>query len=107
MTQDFTIVAFRMQLKPGVEAEYQRRHDMLWPDLRDALTQVGIAEYYIFLDPHTRALFAFQRLTAGSDTSGLANLPVMRRWWDYMADLMDVNPDNSPVVVPCTEVFRL
>lgn len=107
MTTDSTIVAFRMQLKAGVEAEYQRRHDELWPDLRDALRQAGIAEYYIFLDPPTGALFAFQRLAAGADPSGLADLPVMRRWWDYMADLMDVNPDHSPVVVPCAEVFRL
>ena len=55
--------AFRMKLKPGFEAEYKKRHDEIWPDLR--------------------------------------------RWWDYMADIMEVNGNNSPVAIPCPEVFRL
>ncbi|MDE6485267.1 MAG: L-rhamnose mutarotase, partial [Duncaniella sp.] len=29
------------------------------------------------------------------------------RWWDYMADIMEVNPDNSPVTHPIREVFHL
>jgi L-rhamnose mutarotase len=43
-------LAFRMQLKPGVAAEYERRHDALWPDLADALRKAGIHDYSIFLD---------------------------------------------------------
>ena len=66
-----SIVAFRMQLKPGFEAEYQRRHDELWPELRAALTAAGIVEYRIFLDPKTLSLFAYQRLAPGADTSAL------------------------------------
>ncbi|MFR3890914.1 MAG: L-rhamnose mutarotase [Eggerthellaceae bacterium] len=30
-----------------------------------------------------------------------------KRWWDYMADVMEVNPDNSPVSTPLECVFRL
>jgi L-rhamnose mutarotase len=96
-----------MHLKPGFEAEYKKRHDEIWPELSDLLKQAGVAEYYIFLDEQTLALFAFQKLNPGDTTSELPSLPIMKRWWDYMADLMDVNPDNSPVAVPCPEVFRL
>ncbi|MES2520228.1 MAG: L-rhamnose mutarotase, partial [Bacteroidota bacterium] len=33
-------------------------------------------------------------------------LPIMKKWWAYMADIMDTNPDNSPVSTPLTCVFR-
>lgn len=26
--------------------------------------------------------------------------PIVQKWWDYMADIMEVNPDNSPVTIP-------
>jgi len=37
----------------------------------------------------------------------LAGEPVMRRWWEYMKDMMDTNPDQSPVAEPLTEIFHL
>lgn len=49
-------VAFTMQLKPGCEAEYERRHDALWPELAELLRSKGISDYSIFLDPTTRLL---------------------------------------------------
>ena len=58
-------IAFRMQLKPGVATEYERRHDELWPDLADALREAGIHDYSIFLDEETMSLFAVLRLRLG------------------------------------------
>ena len=101
------VKAFRMQLKPGNEAEYKKRHDEIWPELSELLRTAGVTEYYIFLDEESLALFAFQRLKPDETTADLRSLPIMKKWWDYMADLMEVNPDNSPVTVPCPEVFRL
>ncbi|MGB9142439.1 MAG: L-rhamnose mutarotase, partial [Aestuariivirga sp.] len=40
-----------MFLKPGMEAEYKRRHDEIWPELLDLLHAAGISEYSIYLDP--------------------------------------------------------
>lgn len=31
----------------------------------------------------------------------------VQKWWDYMADIMEVNPDNSPVSIPLPEVFHM
>ena len=98
-------LAFRMQLKPGVAAEYKRRHDDLWPDLAEALTKAGIYDYSIFLDEETMALFAVLRLRPDHDRDALPHQPVMRRWWDYMADLMEVHPDNKPREWPLKPVF--
>ncbi|MBJ7414595.1 MAG: L-rhamnose mutarotase [Niveispirillum sp.] len=100
-----TPIAFRMKLKPGHVAEYKRRHDVLWPDLADALRDAGIYDYSIFLDEESLSLFAVLRLTQDNKAGDLPKLPVMRRWWDYMADIMDVNPDNSPVQVSLPSMF--
>ncbi|MFW6288485.1 MAG: L-rhamnose mutarotase [Spirochaetota bacterium] len=100
-------VGFTMLLKAGNEAEYQKRHDEIWPELRRELAAAGVRDYTIFLDPETLVLFAFQRVAEPDATAELSRTEIMRKWWDYMADLMEVNPDNSPVVRPLREVFHL
>ena len=99
-------VAFTMKLKPGFEAEYQQRHDALWPELAQALREAGISDYSIFLDEETRTLFAVQKRTGESTAEELPNHPVVQNWWASMAPLMEVNPDNSPVTKPLREVFH-
>ena len=96
-----------MQLKPGFEAEYERRHAALWPELAQALREAGISDYSIFLDLETLTLFAVQKQAGGSTVAALPDHPAVKRWWAYMAPLMDVNPDHSPVCGPLREVFHL
>lgn len=98
--------AFRMKLKPGAVDEYRRRHDALWPDLAQALHDAGIHDYSIFLDPATLDLIAVLKLHAGDTSAALPDHPVMRRWWAYMADLMEVEPGNRPLEWPLERVFR-
>jgi len=100
-------IAFRMQLKPGNAAEYQRRHDAIWPELASLLHASGVRDYSIFLDEATGALFGVLRRADGHAMDALPQHPVMRRWWDYMADLMETQADASPVSVPLTPVFYL
>jgi L-rhamnose mutarotase len=100
-------IGFVLFLQKGNEAEYQRRHDEIWPELSSALLEAGILEYQIFLDPTTGYLFAYQKRRLDHTVDTLPHLPIMRKWWDYMADLMEVNPDHSPRVRPLTRVFEL
>lgn len=100
-------VAFKMQLHAGHIAEYKKRHDEIWAELVALLKSIGIHDYSIFLDPDTHALFAVLKI---EDSELLDTLPaheVMQRWWKYMGDIMDANPDNSPVVKPLMAVFHL
>ncbi|MVN20820.1 L-rhamnose mutarotase [Mucilaginibacter arboris] len=99
-------VAFKMKLKPGFEREYQKRHDEIWPELAQLLKDNGISDYTIFLDEETHTLFAVQKLS-GQSSQDLGQTEIVKKWWAYMADLMDTNPDNSPVSVPLKEVFHL
>ncbi len=98
--------AFKMKLKPGCEAEYRKRHDEIWPELSTVLTDAGVHDYSIFLDEETLALFAVQKLSEGHTADLLPSSPIVRKWWDHMADIMEVNPDNSPVCIPLAEVFH-
>ena len=100
-------IAFKMQLKPGHAAEYQRRHDAIWPELASLLQESGVRDYSIFLDEGTGALFAVLRRVDGHAMEALPQHPVMRRWWAHMADLMETQADASPVAVPLLPVFHL
>ena len=99
--------AFKMKLKPGNVAEYKKRHDALWPELARELRAAGISDYSIFLDEETLTLFAVQKLTDDHTASALPQAAIVRKWWDYMAPLMEAHPDNSPVAKPLKEVFHL
>jgi len=96
-----------MQLKPGTEAEYKQRHDDIWPELAEELRKAGVSDYSIYLDEETLTLFAVQKLSDDNTADNLANTEIVKKWWAYMADLMETNPDHSPVVKPLNEVFHL
>jgi L-rhamnose mutarotase len=100
-------IAFRMNLNPGQAAEYKKRHDEIWPELSRALKGAGVSDYSIWLDPETNHLFA---TLIRSDDHNLSELPkseINQRWWAFMADVMDYNPDGTPVQVELTQVFQL
>lgn len=98
---------FLMKLIQGNEEEYRRRHDQIWPELVRELGAAGVRDYAIYLDRETGTLFAHQLLTEVNTAGNLAAQAVVRRWWDSMAELMETNPDNSPVVRQLEEVFYL
>jgi L-rhamnose mutarotase len=99
--------AFTMKLKPGVVAEYQKRHDEIWPELAAAIRAAGISDYSIFLDEATLTLFAVQKQAEPNTAADLPNHPIVKKWWAHMAPLMEVNADNSPVCGGLKEVFYL
>jgi L-rhamnose mutarotase len=98
--------AFTMRIKPGFELEYRKRHDEIWPELSRLLKAAGIRDYSIYLDKNTGILFAFQKLTDNNTNDDLPSHPIMKKWWAYMADVMETNSDNSPVACPLEEVFH-
>lgn len=100
-------VAFKMKLFRGQEEEYKKRHDKLWPDLEELLHQNGIRDYSIFLDETTNDLFGVLLIDNPANLDDLPAHPVMKKWWAYMKDIMESNPDNSPVSIPLKEVFYM
>jgi L-rhamnose mutarotase len=99
--------AFKMKLKPGFKDEYKKRHDEIWPELKKLLHDTGIRDYSIFLDEETNILFAVQKVVDNKGSQELGQNEIVKKWWAYMADIMDTNPDNSPISIPLEEVFYL
>jgi L-rhamnose mutarotase len=100
-------IAFKMKLKPGFKEEYMKRHHQIWPDLKQLLKEAGVNEYSIFIDEYTNTLFAFQKVSGINGSQSLANNEIVKKWWNFMSDIMEVNPDNSPTSIPLEEVFYM
>jgi L-rhamnose mutarotase len=100
-------IAFTMKLHEGFEEEYKRRHDAIWPELTSLLHETGIREYSIFLDEESRVLFGVLQIDDPSKLDELPGKAIMQKWWAYMQDIMDSNPDHSPVSRPLKPVFYL
>lgn len=100
-------LAFKMRMKPGMKAEYKKRHDEVWPEIVELINKCGISDYSIFLDEETNYLFAFQKVEGNVGSQDLGFNEIQQKWWDYMSDIMDVNADNSPVSIPLEEVFHM
>lgn len=99
--------AFKMKLKPSCKDEYRKRHDEIWPELSALIRSAGVSDYSIFLDEETNTLFSVQKISGEGSSQDLGINPIVKKWWAYMADIMETNPDNSPVTIPLEEVFYL
>ena len=97
--------AFKLFLNPGMKAEYQKRHDEIWPELVDLLHQSGVSNYSIHLDEESSTLFGYLERTDQHKMADLPYDPVMKSWWKHMSDIMRCNADGSPVVQALNEVF--
>jgi L-rhamnose mutarotase len=98
---------FKMKLLPGFREEYIRRHSEIWPELVQLLKNEGIGNYSIFIDEETNTLFAYQEQLGGNSSQDLGETEVVKKWWKYMADIMETNPDNSPVTTSLEQVFYM
>ena len=101
------IKGFKMRLYSGMAQEYERRHNLLWPEMKDMIHEYGGKNYSIFLDEETLTLFGYIEIDDEELWAKSADTAINRKWWDYMADIMETNPDNSPVSQDLKPVFHL
>ena len=98
---------FKTFLNPGMAEEYEKRHNELWPEMKEMIHQYGGHNYSIFLDRETNVLYGYLEVEDEELWAKSADTPINRRWWDYMADIMETRADNSPVCVDFVPVFHL
>jgi len=98
---------FKMRMLPGFKEEYIKRHNEIWPELVKLLKNEGIGNYSIFLDEETNTLFAYQEQSGESSSQDLGSTEIVKKWWKHMTDIMETNPDNSPVTIPLEQVFYM
>ena len=98
---------FKMFLYPGMAEEYEKRHNALWDEMKDVIHEYGGRNYSIYLDKETNVLYGYLEVESEEQWAKSADTPINRKWWDYMADIMETNEDNSPVCIDLTPVFHL
>ena len=99
--------AFVMSVHSGHEAEYEKRHSPIWPELEAVLKSHGVHNYSIFLNEPTNQLFAYAEIEDEARWNSIAQTAECQKWWAHMGDVMPSNPDNSPVANDLREVFHL
>ncbi len=100
--------AFKMKLKnASLIDEYKKRHDEIWPELLQLLKGSGVSDYSIFFDEESLSLFAVQKTSGEGGSQDLGSNPVVQKWWDFMADIMETESNNAPVSIELPEVFHL
>lgn len=107
MENKFETVAFQLKLKAGQSEEYKRRHDELWPEMRDLLHEVGVEEYEIWWEPGTNRLFAWMRRRRDNRFSEIRQNAVWKRWQAHMADILEQDGNGVPVRTDLEFMFRL
>jgi L-rhamnose mutarotase len=100
-------IAFRMKVNAGRQAEYLHRHNPIWPELEATLRAHGVNSYSIFLDSASGDLFAYAEIEEVARWQSIADTPICKKWWDFMAPLMPTHEDNRPVSSDLDEVFHI
>ena len=96
---------WRMRLKPGAEAAYDRAHADIWPDLVEGMRKGGVMNFAIFRDGLD--VFACQTRSSPLPDEGAPVSDVALAWWREMEPLMVVTADGRPERIEMTEVFFL
>lgn len=91
-----------LEVRPGYEVEYLRRHDEIWPEMLETLQKASIRNYNIFR--HGLTLFGyFETDDLEATRAHLATCPVNARWGEWMAPIMKVEIDPTtqfPYLLP-------
>ena len=91
---------WKATLLPGMRDEYVRRHDEIWPEMKETLAQAGIVNYTIWRCGDE--LFGYYECEKGTAYAAKvqAESPVVDRWNEYMRDVMvmDFDPETGTAV---------
>lgn len=94
--------AWVLEVRPGYEEEYRRRHDAVWPEMLDTLRTAGIRNYNIFR--HGLTLFGyFETDDLEATRLALRDSDVNGRWGEWMAPIMKIDVDPAtqfPYLLP-------
>ena len=102
-------VCFLLQVRPERLAEYRERHQAVWPDMLQALSETGWHNYSLFLRPDGLLVGYFETPSLEAAQAGMAERDVNARWQAEMApffvELEGLRPDEG--FLKLEEVFHL
>ena len=100
--------AWKATVKDGQLEEYRRRHNNIWPEMKELLKSAGIRNYTIWNTGNE--LFGYYECEKGVDFAARtqAESEIVDRWNEYMKDVMTMELDPETGAQPkLTQVFYL
>ena len=100
--------SFRMTLKEGKLEEYKKKHDEVWPEITEALTDAGVTNYSIYYDKDDNALIEYLELKDNNTFDQIEELEILKKWNIYMKDLIETKSaeDATAIQKELLEVFH-
>lgn len=81
-----------VKLKSGMEDEYKRRHDNIWPELRAHMTRRGVRNYSIW--HYENMIFSYYELDEAAAVPLTEEEWELDKYWEaYMKDIIEIVPD--------------
>ncbi len=100
--------AWKAIIHEGKLTEYKKRHDMIWPELKQVLKDAGICNYSIwYLNNEVFGYFECEKGVAYAAKVQAAS-PIVDKWNEYMKDVMTMVMDRKTGAQPkMQQVFYL
>lgn len=100
-------ILFVMQLHPGAEAEYEKRHEAVWPALLEDIWNAGMRNYSLF----RRGLEVYAYGECHPDRATvlgkLGESKANHEWAEYFTDVIAVINDSHGNLVQAEQVWNL
>ena len=86
--------AWVLEVRPGYEEEYKKRHDELWPEMKEMIREAGLRNYNIFR--HGLTLFGyFETDDLQKSIDHIGNSEINKKWGEYMTPIMKIDVDTN------------
>ena len=94
--------AWKAIILPGMKEEYVRRHDNIWPEMKQVLSDAGIRNYTIWNVGNEP--FGYYECDSVEFAARVqAESPVVDKWNEYMKDVMVMELDPVTGAQPLME----
>ena len=100
-------ICFVMEILPGQEQEYERRHEQVWPELIQELRAAGVRNYSLFRLGTQVIAYAECEPDAETAFAAVGRTEPNRRWAEWFADVLAVHTDGNGRLVEAPEVWHL
>lgn len=96
-----------MEILPGQEEEYERRHTQVWPELEAELRSAGVGNYTLFRRGTQVIAYAECEPDAETAFAKVGETEANRRWAQWFTDVLAVHTAGDGRLVEAAEVWHL
>lgn len=95
-------IGLGMKLRPNAYAEYKQAHDDLWPEIAESMADNGVSMAIYRLGEH---LVIHAVAPSEDDWLKSRQVPILEKWYDYMAQLLETDDDGQILFEELPEAF--